>query len=59
MSATMADSIECVESPEAVLPSPADAELLRRYRRGDAQAFSLLYGRHRLGLLRFLCGFNG
>ncbi|MES2818393.1 MAG: RNA polymerase sigma factor [Pseudomonadota bacterium] len=55
----MADSIECAESPEAGLPSPVDAELLRRYRRGDAQAFSLLYGRHRLGLFRFLCGLCG
>lgn len=35
---------------------PSDAELLRRYRQGDSQAFAELYGRHRLGLFRFLCG---
>lgn len=34
----------------------SDAVLLRRYRRGDAGAFELLYRRHRLGLYRFLCG---
>jgi RNA polymerase sigma factor (sigma-70 family) len=36
-----------------------DAALLRRYRRGDAGAFALLYERHRLGLLRFLLGLCG
>ncbi len=36
-----------------------DAALLRRYRQGDAGAFALLYGRHRLGLLRFLLGLCG
>ncbi|GLK91647.1 RNA polymerase sigma factor [Pseudomonas turukhanskensis] len=41
-------------SPSTLLPS--DAELLRRYRQGDSQAFAVLYGRHRLGLFRFLCG---
>ena len=45
----------------AAAPNPpesavGDAELLRRYRRGDSQAFALLYARHRLGLFRFLCG---
>ncbi|AYC33317.1 RNA polymerase sigma factor [Pseudomonas cavernae] len=39
--------------------APADVELLRRYRRGDAEAFGLLYARHRLGLFRFLCGLCG
>nr|WP_239482207.1 RNA polymerase sigma factor [Pseudomonas insulae] len=38
---------------------PGDAELLRRYRRGDAEAFAALYARHRLGLFRFLCGLCG
>lgn len=33
-----------------------DAALLRRYRNGDAEAFGVLYARHRLGLYRFLCG---
>eukprot|EP01031_Cornospumella_fuschlensis_P052645 gene52645-64335_t len=33
-----------------------DAALLRRYRHGDAEAFGVLYARHRLGLSRFLCG---
>lgn len=36
-----------------------DAVLLRRYRQGDAEAFATLYGRHRLGLYRFLCGLCG
>jgi RNA polymerase sigma-70 factor (ECF subfamily) len=36
-----------------------DAALLRRYRHGDAEAFGLLYERHRLGLFRFLCGLCG
>lgn len=36
-----------------------DAALLRRYRRGDAEAFGVLYARHRLGLYRFLCGLCG
>jgi RNA polymerase sigma-70 factor (ECF subfamily) len=41
----------------APIPSaPGDAELLRRYRQGDSQAFAVLYERHRLGLFRFLCG---
>jgi RNA polymerase sigma-70 factor (ECF subfamily) len=31
-----------------------DAALLRRYRSGDAEAFGVLYARHRLGLYRFL-----
>lgn len=33
-----------------------DSVLLRRYRTGDQAAFAELYQRHRLGLLRFLCG---
>ena len=37
----------------------SDAELLRRYRQGDSQAFAVLYARHRLGLFRFLCGLCG
>ncbi|WP_337056683.1 RNA polymerase sigma factor [Pseudomonas sp. USHLN015] len=36
-----------------------DAALLRRYRHGDAEAFGVLYARHRLGLYRFLCGLCG
>lgn len=36
-----------------------DAALLRRYRKGDAEAFAALYARHRLGLYRFLCGLGG
>nr|WP_041770351.1 RNA polymerase sigma factor [Pseudomonas resinovorans] len=36
-----------------------DASLLRRYRNGDAEAFGVLYARHRLGLYRFLCGLSG
>ncbi len=36
-----------------------DAALLRRYRRGDAAAFNVLYQRHRLGLFRFLLGLCG
>lgn len=43
------------------LPSaePDDADLLRRYRDGDAAAFRQLYERHRLGLFRFLIGLCG
>ena len=37
----------------------SDAALLRRYRQGDAGAFTLLYERHRLGLFRFLLGLCG
>ncbi|MBO3277079.1 RNA polymerase sigma factor [Pseudomonas schmalbachii] len=36
-----------------------DAALLRRYRQGDAEAFGVLYARHRLGLFRFLHGLCG
>lgn len=45
--------------PVASVPADDDAALLRRYRQGDAEAFALLYGRHRLGLFRFLCGLCG
>ncbi|MEQ9725880.1 RNA polymerase sigma factor [Pseudomonas sp. WHRI 8822A] len=38
---------------------PSDADLLRRYRAGDAAAFTQLYERHRLGLFRFLMGLCG
>lgn len=38
---------------------PSDADLLRRYRAGDAAAFTHLYQRHRLGLFRFLLGLCG
>lgn len=38
---------------------PGDADLLRRYRAGDAAAFTQLYERHRLGLFRFLMGLCG
>ncbi|UTW08357.1 RNA polymerase sigma factor [Pseudomonas benzenivorans] len=41
------------------VPADDDAALLRRYRQGDAEAFALLYQRHRLGLFRFLCGLCG
>ncbi|RJG13521.1 RNA polymerase sigma factor [Pseudomonas cavernicola] len=40
----------------ATFLADSDADLLRRYRRGDAEAFGVLYARHRLGLFRFLCG---
>lgn len=40
-------------------PNTDDAALLRRYRRGDAEAFAVLYARHRLGLYRFLCSLCG
>ncbi|WP_312232144.1 RNA polymerase sigma factor [Pseudomonas sp.] len=40
-------------------PEPSDADLLRRYRAGDAAAFTQLYERHRLGLFRFLMGLCG
>ncbi|WP_042556676.1 MULTISPECIES: RNA polymerase sigma factor [Pseudomonas] len=43
--------------PTAV--EPGDAELLRRYRGGDAASFTQLYERHRLGLFRFLLGLCG
>ena len=48
-------------SADPVSRSPAndDAQLLRRYRQGEAAAFSMLYERHRLGLYRFLCGLCG
>ncbi|WP_324734197.1 RNA polymerase sigma factor [Pseudomonas paeninsulae] len=46
-------------NPVARLPDEEDAALLRRYRQGDAEAFALLYQRHRLGLFRFLCGLCG
>ena len=45
--------------PVVPLPDEEDAALLRRYRQGDAEAFALLYQRHRLGLFRFLCGLCG
>jgi len=45
--------------PVASVPADDDAALLRRYRQGDAEAFALLYQRHRLGLFRFLCGLCG
>ncbi|MER0041407.1 RNA polymerase sigma factor [Pseudomonas sp. MGal98] len=38
---------------------PSDADLLRRYRAGEAAAFTQLYERHRLGLFRFLMGLCG
>ncbi|WP_137817826.1 MULTISPECIES: RNA polymerase sigma factor [unclassified Pseudomonas] len=43
-------------APVARFLADSDADLLRRYRRGDAEAFGVLYARHRLGLFRFLCG---
>ncbi|NQD94954.1 RNA polymerase sigma factor [Pseudomonas sp. CrR25] len=46
-------------NPVASVPADDDAALLRRYRQGDAEAFALLYQRHRLGLFRFLCGLCG
>ncbi|WP_374990423.1 RNA polymerase sigma factor [Pseudomonas sp. G34] len=45
-----------VQPPSA---EPGDADLLRRYRAGDAAAFTQLYERHRLGLFRFLIGLCG
>lgn len=42
-----------------IAAEPSDAELLRRYRAGDAAAFTQLYERHRLGLFRFLLGLCG
>ncbi|MCG4455668.1 RNA polymerase sigma factor [Pseudomonas sp. MMS21-TM103] len=45
--------------PVVPLSDEEDAALLRRYRQGDAEAFALLYQRHRLGLFRFLCGLCG
>ncbi|XXF07151.1 RNA polymerase sigma factor [Pseudomonas sp. D2-3] len=45
-----------VQPPSA---EPGDADLLRRYRAGDAAAFTQLYERHRLGLFRFLMGLCG
>ena len=45
--------------PVATIPGDDDAQLLRRYRQGDAEAFAQLYQRHRLGLFRFLCGLCG
>jgi RNA polymerase sigma-70 factor (ECF subfamily) len=35
-------------------PLQADEKLLEQYKRGDYHAFSLLYERHRAGLLRFV-----
>lgn len=43
----------------AAVAADTDAALLRRYRAGDAEAFALLYERHRLGLFRFLLGLCG
>ncbi|PZW40282.1 RNA polymerase sigma factor [Pseudomonas sp. URMO17WK12:I2] len=45
-----------VQPPSA---EPSDADLLRRYRAGEAAAFTQLYERHRLGLFRFLMGLCG
>ncbi|SDH36072.1 RNA polymerase sigma-70 factor, ECF subfamily [Pseudomonas flavescens] len=42
-----------------IVVEPDDAELLRRYRAGDAASFTPLYERHRLGLFRFLLGLCG
>jgi len=36
------------------LPLQADEQLFELYKRGDSQAFSLLYERHRAALLRFV-----
>jgi RNA polymerase sigma-70 factor (ECF subfamily) len=41
------------------LKDDSDVALLRRYRQGEAEAFTELYARHRLGLFRFLCGLCG
>ncbi|HBX53872.1 RNA polymerase sigma factor [Pseudomonas sp. UBA2684] len=46
-------------NPVASIPGDDDAQLLRRYRQGDGEAFAQLYQRHRLGLFRFLCGLCG
>lgn len=43
----------------AVAGDDTDAGLLRRYRRGEVEAFDQLYQRHRVGLYRFLCGLSG
>lgn len=37
-----------------MLPAISDEELMLRYRDGDLRAFEELYGRHRLGLYRFI-----
>lgn len=42
-----------------ITAEPSDAELLRRYRAGDAASFTPLYERHRAGLFRFLLGLCG
>lgn len=45
--------------PTAVAGQETDAALLRRYRRGEVEAFDQLYQRHRVGLYRFLCSLSG
>lgn len=50
----MEDS-DCGRRPgERPATSPSDEELARRFRRGDDQAFALLYARYRAPLLRFV-----
>lgn len=42
--------------------SPADEDLMERYRDGDAGAFDILYGRHKGGVYRYMlrqCGNRG
>jgi len=51
--------VNVTSNPVTPFPAASDADLLRRYRRGDAEAFGVLYARHRLGLFRFLCGLCG
>jgi len=51
--------VNLTSAPVATFPADSDADLLRRYRRGNAEAFGVLYARHRLGLFRFLCGLCG
>lgn len=46
------DSCRRPDDPPAA--SPTDEELALRFRRGDDQAFALLYARHRAPLLRFV-----
>ncbi len=48
-----------MRDPAADNEPASDAELVRRYRRGDARAFDALYARHRVPLFGFLMNHSG
>jgi RNA polymerase sigma-70 factor, ECF subfamily len=49
----MWSALSVAEAPTAEALAPSDAECMQRYRNGDAQAFRILYARHREKLHRY------